>query len=76
VYETTFKHKFILGDLVRIKNDTSQKEYMIKSVSHCTEMEIINKQTIWSEVVLYTIMDLNFGIVWDDKLFESDLEKI
>jgi hypothetical protein len=74
MHETTFEHKFILGDPVRIKKDTTQKEYMIQSVSCCFEMERINKQIIWSKVVIYTIMGPNFDILGTPFL-ETDLEK-
>ncbi len=74
MHETTFEHKYILGDPVRIKKDTTQKEYMIQSVSCCCEMERINKQIIFSKVVIYTIMGLNFEIL-DDQFLETDLEK-
>ena len=74
MHESTFKHKFILADPVKIKNDTTQKEYLIQSVNCCFEMVRINKQIIFSDITFYTLTDTDFNIL-DTQFLEHQLEK-
>lgn len=72
--ESTFKHKFILADPIRIINDITQKEYLIQSVNCRFEMIRVNKQIMFNDVTFYTIMDADFNIL-DTEFLGHQLEK-